>query len=221
AAGGLLALGPGMAAMLGANVGTTIIVQLLSFNLTALAPTLILAGVWLFRRNQPSRKRDLGRVFIGLGLLLLSLHELMRLFQPIQDAQLLRIVLDALSGQPIAALILSALLAWASHSSVAVVVLIMSLASHGMIASPLAIALVLGANIGTAINPILETGNGDDPAARRLPWGNLGTRIVGCIVALMLLPWLPALMDRLTDNPARAVANFHTMFNIATAVVFL
>src|SRR5690606_30609983 len=91
AAGGLLALGPGMAAMLGANVGTTIIVQLLSFNLTALAPTLILAGVWLFRRNQPSRKRDLGRVFIGLGLLLLSLHELVLLFAPLQDARLLEI----------------------------------------------------------------------------------------------------------------------------------
>src|SRR3546814_12623799 len=61
AAGGLLALTPGLAAMLGANVGTTIIVQLLSFNLTALAPTLILVGVWLFRRNQPSRRREIGR----------------------------------------------------------------------------------------------------------------------------------------------------------------
>src|SRR5690606_19495027 len=59
AAGGLLALAPGLAAMLGANVGTTLIVQLLSFNFTALAPGLILIGVWLFRRNQPSRRRDL------------------------------------------------------------------------------------------------------------------------------------------------------------------
>src|SRR3546814_9336137 len=75
AAGGLVALVPGLAAMLGANVGTTLIVQVLSFNLTALAPVLILVGVWLFRRHQPGRRRDLGRVFIGLGLLLLSLHE--------------------------------------------------------------------------------------------------------------------------------------------------
>ncbi len=221
AAGGLLALGPGLAAMLGANVGTTIIVQLLSFNLTTLAPTLILVGVWLFRRNQPSRKRDLGRVFIGLGLLLLSLHELMQLFQPLQDAQMLRLVLDGLSNLPIAAVAIAALLAWASHSSVAVVVLIMSLANHGMIGSQLAIALVLGANIGTAVNPILETGGGDDPAARRLPLGNLGTRIAGCIVALMLLPWLPGFMSLLTDSPARAVANFHTLFNVVTALVFL
>jgi phosphate:Na+ symporter len=221
AAGGLLALGPGLAAMLGANVGTTLIVQLLSFNLTALAPSFILVGVWLFRRNQPSRKRDLGRVFIGLGLLLLSLHELMRLFQPIEQAQLLQTVLDALADQPVAALAVAAVLTWASHSSVAVVVMIMSLAGHGMVTPTLACALVLGANIGTAINPILETTGGGDPAARRLPLGNLGTRVGGCIVALFALPWLPALMDMLTDNPARAVANFHTLFNVIVALVCL
>jgi phosphate:Na+ symporter len=221
AAGGLVALAPGLAAMLGANVGTTIIVQLLSFNLTALAPTLILVGVWLFRRNQPSRRRDLGRVFIGLGLLLLSLHELVLLFAPLQDSHLLDILLAALAGQPVIALLLSAILAWASHSSVAVVVLIMSLASHGMIAPSLAYAMVLGANLGTAVNPLLETAGDDDPAARRLPLGNLGTRLAGCVLALMVLPWLPALMSALTSDSARAVANFHTLFNVAVALLFL
>src|SRR5690606_36136926 len=101
AAGGLVALVPGLAAMVGANVGSTIIVQLLSFNLTALAPALILVGVWLFRRHQPSRRRDLGRVFIGLGLLLLSLHQLVQLFAPLQSSELLEILLDALSNQPV------------------------------------------------------------------------------------------------------------------------
>jgi phosphate:Na+ symporter len=221
AAGGLVALVPGLAAMLGANVGTTLIVQLLSFNLTALAPAFILAGVWLFRRNQPSRRRDLGRVFIGLGLLLLALHELVLLFAPIEDARLLGIVLDALSDQPLIALLLAGALTWAAHSSVAIVVLIMSLAGHGLIDTPLACALVLGANLGTAINPVLEGSTEDDPAARRLPIGNLGTRIVGCVLALVALPWLPGLMHLLTSDPARAVANFHTFFNIVVALLFL
>ena len=79
AAGGVVGLVPALAAMLGANVGTTLIVQLLSFDLTSLAPILILAGVWMFRRYPPGRTRDLGRVFIGLGLLLLSLHQLVEL----------------------------------------------------------------------------------------------------------------------------------------------
>lgn len=221
AAGGMVALMPGLAAMLGANVGTTIIVQLLSFNLTALAPAFILIGVWSFRRHQPSRRRDVGRIFIGFGLLLLALHELVQLLAPVQDAPLLQVVLDALADQPVMALLLATVLTWAAHSSVAVVVLIMSMASHGLVTPSLAYALVLGANLGTAINPVLEGPSDGDPAARRLPLGNLGTRVAGCILALLLLPWIPAAMSLLTSDSARAVANFHTLFNIAVAALFL
>ena len=113
AAGGVVG-GAGLAAMLGANVGTTLIVQLLSFDLTSLAPILILAGVWMFRRYPPGRTRDLGRVFIGLGLLLLSLHQLVQLFEPFQSAPMLGMVLEALSTQPVVAVLLSAIFTWAA-----------------------------------------------------------------------------------------------------------
>lgn len=221
AAGGTVALIPGLAAMLGANVGTTLIVQVLSFNLDALAPALILLGVWMFRRYAPGRARDLGRMFIGLGLLLLSLHELVSIFEPIQQAQLLETALESLNKAPVFALILSALFAWASHSSVAVVVLIMSLAHHGLVSPSLAYALVLGANLGTAINPVLEGVSDQDPASRRLPIGNLGTRVIGCLLGLAALPWIAPVMDLLTNDPARAVANFHTLFNVLIALGFL
>ena len=221
AAGGLVSLVPGLAAMLGANVGTTIIVQLLSFNLTALAPGFILVGVWLFRRSQPSRRRDLGRVFIGLGLLLLALHQLVDLFAPIQQAYLLQIILNALTTQPILAVSLAALFTWAAHSSVTVVVLVMSLATHGMVTPEVAYALVLGANLGTSINPILEGVSNDDPASKRLPIGNLGMRVAGCLFALIVLPWIPVFMNQFSQDAGRSVANFHTLFNVIIALVFL
>lgn len=221
AAGGVVGLVPALAAMLGANVGTTLIVQLLSFDLTSLAPILILAGVWMFRRYPPGRTRDLGRVFIGLGLLLLSLHQLVELFEPFQTAPMLGMILDALSTQPVAAVLLSAAFTWAAHSSVAVVVLVMSLASHHMVAPHVAFALVLGANLGTAINPMIEGVTGDDPAARRLPLGNLLTRVLGVLAGLILLPVLQPLMSDLASDPARAVANFHTLFNAVIALLFL
>lgn len=221
AAGGLVALGPALAAMLGANVGTTLIVQVLSFDLTSLAPALILAGVWMFRRYPPGRTRDLGRVFIGLGLLLLALHQLVSLFAPLQNAPLLALILDALATQPVAAVLLAAALTWAAHSSVAVVVLVMSLADHHLVAPELAIALVLGANLGTAVNPMIEGVSGDDPAARRLPLGNLLTRVAGVLAGLILLPWLPGWIAMLGGDSAREVANFHTVFNTAVALVFL
>lgn len=221
AAGGMVSLLPGLAAMLGANVGTTIIVQLLSFNLSAVAPAFILAGVWLFRRHQPSRRRDIGRTLIGFGLLLLALHELVQLLTPLQSSPAVRVLLNALADQPVFALILAAIMTWAAHSSVAVVVLIMSMAAQGLVTPALAFALVLGANLGTAINPVLEGPVSGDPAARRLPIGNLGTRIAGCALALLLLPWIPAAMHWLTADPARAVANFHTLFNVVVALLFL
>ena len=221
AAGGLVALTPGLAAMLGANVGTTIIVQLLSFNVAALAPALILFGVWSFRRHQPSRRRDLGRAFIGFGLLLLALQELVQLLSPLQEAVAVQVLLNALSDQPIIALLGAAALTWAAHSSVAVVVLIMSMAGHDLVTPALAYALVLGANLGTSINPVLEGPVSGNPASRRLPIGNLGTRIAGCVLAILLLPWIPKAMAWLTTDPARAVANFHTLFNVIVALAFL
>jgi len=217
---GLVPLVPGLAAMLGANVGTTLIVQALSFDPTALAPGLVLVGVWMFRHYEPGRARDLGRALIGLGLLLLALHELVTLFEPLRDAPLLGGALLALAGAPVIALAASAALTWASHSSVAVVVLIMSLAHHGLVTPELAYALVLGANLGTAINPVLESGGDGNPASRRVPMGNLGTRVAGCLLGLALLPWAGTLMAGLGDA-AHGVANFHLLFNLTVAACFM
>jgi phosphate:Na+ symporter len=80
--GGAVDLAPALAIMLGANVGTTLIVQALSFNATAVAPLLFLVGVIAFKRGGQTRTRDLGRVAIGIGLMLLSLHILLDTLAP-------------------------------------------------------------------------------------------------------------------------------------------
>jgi len=220
-AGGAIALVPALAAMLGANVGTTLIVQALSFDLTTLAPSLILIGVWLFRRSPPGTRRDSGRIFIGLGLLLTALHQMVLMFEPLEQAPLVRIALDSLANQPVAAVLIATILTWLAHSSVAVVLLIMSLAAHGFASPTVAYALVLGANLGTAINPLFEGVSGNDPALRRLPLGNLFTRLVGVIAGLLLMPWAEPWLSQTMHDSARAVANMHTLFNLGVAVLFL
>src|SRR5271170_4591638 len=165
AAGGAVALVPALAVMLGANVGTTLIVQLLSFDVAQVAPALILLGVIMFRRAGTPRSRDLGRVAIGLGLMLLSLHQLVSLISPYEDLPNLRIVLGAITTTPVLDVLLAAGLTWAAHSSVAIVLLVMSLASKGVVPPHAAFALVLGANLGTALNPLLEGTEGADAAA--------------------------------------------------------
>jgi phosphate:Na+ symporter len=221
AAGGAVALVPALAVMLGANVGTTLIVQLLSFDVAEVAPALILVGVLLFRRGTAARARDLGRVAIGLGLLLMALHQLVTLVTPYEDVPSMRLLLGAIATTPVLDVLVAAGLTWAAHSSVAVVLLVMSFAAKGAVPPEAAFALVLGANLGSAINPVLEGASSDDPVARRLPIGNLLNRALGCGVALALLHHIGPWMMRFEDDPARAVADFHTLFNLILAVLFL
>src|SRR5580698_3266373 len=186
AAGGLVDLVPALAVVLGANVGTTLIVQLLSFDVAEVAPALILIGVLMFRRASAAI-RDFGRVLIGLGLLLMALHQFVSLLTPYEDVPSLRLMLGAVSTQPLLDVILAAGLTWAAHSSVAIVLVIMSFAAQGTVPPEAALALVLGANLGTAINPVLEGSTGNDPAARRVPLGNLANRVIGVGIGLALI----------------------------------
>jgi phosphate:Na+ symporter len=218
---GLVGLVPALAVMLGANVGTTLIVQLLSFDIAQIAPVFILIGVAMFRRGVVTRTRDLGRFSIGIGLMLLSLHLIYQSIAPLGEAHDLRIVLGAITAAPILNVLLAAALAWLAHSSVAVVLLIMSFAGSGIIPPEAAFALVLGANLGTAINPWLEGSNRADPASQRLPLGNIANRVVGCIVALALLGPITGLITRFVPDPAQAVAFFHLAFNLVLALGML
>src|SRR5262249_3020416 len=189
---GLVGLVPALAIMLGANVGTTLIVQVLSFNISAAAPVLFVVGLLAFRAGARTWVKDLGRVAIGLGLMLLALHILLDTLAPAENAPGVRVLLDAITGDPVLCILVAAGLTWAVHSSVATVLLIMSLAYSHFITPGAALALVLGANLGSAINPVVEGGHRDDPASYRLPIGNLLNRLVG--VALFV-PFLQSIAD--------------------------
>jgi phosphate:Na+ symporter len=220
AAGGLVDLVPALAVMLGANVGTTLIVQVLSFDVSRVSFLLILLGVFMFRRSAVTRTRDLGRVGIGLGLMLIALQHLLSMIIPFEDVPSLRMLLGAVTTDPLIDVLLAAGLTWAAHSSVAVVLLIMAFASQAVVPPHAAFALVLGANLGTALNPLLESGVGGDPAAKRLPIGNLINRLVGCALALTLLKWIGPTLVAIEPDAGRAVADFHTGFNIVLALLF-
>jgi phosphate:Na+ symporter len=219
--GGSVDLVTALAIMLGANVGTTLIVQLLSFNVAAVAPVLFVIGVTTFKRGGQTRTRDLGRVAIGLGLVLLALHLLLAALAPAENAPAVRTLLGAAAAEPMVCLLIAAALAWAAHSSVAVVVLVMSLAYSQVVTPDATLALILGANLGSAINPVVEGSRGDDPASRRLPLGNLFNRLIGCALVLLFLHPIAGALARLEPNPSRMAADFHTAFNVATALLFI
>ena len=111
--------------------------------------------------------------------------------------------------------VFGAVLAWAAHSSVAVVLLVISLAYSNFITPIVAFALVLGANLGSAINPLVEGGSLQNPVARRLPLGNLINRVVGCALVLPFLQPAVDLMSLFDTSPVRMIADFHSLFNMA------
>lgn len=220
---GLVSLMPALAVMLGANVGSTLIVQILAFDVAHVAPVLLLGGFIAFRRGARTRSRDLGRVAIGLGLMLLSLHLLLVTIAPAENAPMLRRMLAMLTADPVVAVMLAALLSWAAHSSVAAILLIASLAGGGVIGPEAAVAMVAGANLGSAVNPVIEGpgGDGRNPAARRLPVGNLINRLVGCVIVVPLLGPITAGLQAVSPDATRLAANFHLAFNLAMAGLFI
>jgi phosphate:Na+ symporter len=221
AADGVVSLVPALAIMLGANVGTTLIVQVLSFNISAAAPVLFVIGLITFRVGGQSLTRALGRIAIGLGLTLLALHILVDTLAPAEQAPAVRALLGSITGDPILCIVIAAALTWAAHSSVAVVLLVMSLAYSHFVTAEAALALVLGANLGSAINPLLEGGVAGDPASRRLPLGNLINRLVGILIALPFLPLLARELTALQPDAAKMTAEFHMLFNVALAALFI
>jgi phosphate:Na+ symporter len=219
--GGAVDLAPALAIMLGANVGTTLIVQALSFNVTAVAPLLFLVGVIAFKQGGQTRTRDLGRVAIGIGLMLLSLHILLDTLAPAEDAPAIRTLLAAITGDSLLCVLMAAALTWVAHSSVTVVLLVMSLAYSGFIPPVAALALTLGANLGSAVNPLVEGSSSSNPASRRLPLGNLLNRLVGCALALPFLHPIADALSRFEPNASRMTADFHTGFNLVLAILFI
>jgi phosphate:Na+ symporter len=220
-ADGMIGLVPALAIMLGANVGTTLIVQVLSFDISAAAPVLFVIGLVTFRVGGSSLTRALGRIAIGLGLILLALHILLDTLTPAEQAPAAQALLASITNDPILCIVIAAALTWAAHSSVAVVLLVMSLAYSQFVTPDASLALVLGANLGSAINPLIEGGSRGDPASRRLPLGNLINRLFGVLIMLPFLAPIAKEMMAFQPNPTKMVAEFHMLFNVALAVIFL
>ncbi len=217
---GMIALAPALAVMLGADLGTTLVVQVLAFDLSALVPVLLAAGAALALIARSNRAQQIGRMVLGFGLMILALGLIVEASEPMRESEVLHLVLERLGADPILALLIGAGLTWLFHSSVAFVLFAMSLAGAGVIGLPLAVILVLGANLGAGLVPIGLTA-GSPTAARRVLYGNLAFRSGAALLALALVGPLSAYAADLPGGAERQVAHVHTLFNVTLLVVCL
>src|SRR4029077_6948732 len=162
----------------------------------------------------------IGRVLIGLGLITLALQLIVGATRPLTESPAVRALLVALPNEVLLDVVVGAVLTVASYSSLAIVLLTATLASSGLLPTPVALGLVLGANIGSGVLAMLATANAS-PQVRRLPLGNLIFKTAGAPLCIALLPPVPALLLQLPPDPHQQVVAFHLAFNVVLAVIFI
>ncbi len=193
----------GLLAVLGADVGSSLVVKLLSFDLEVLVPICLVAGTALFMATSRRDLLQLGRILIGIGLLILSLRLIGEASEPLRQSQILPVVVNYLSGDPVTAFLLAAVMTWLFHSSVAAILLVVALAARGLVPVELGVVLVLGANIGGGIIAVMLS-RAAPHKARIVPLGNLIMRGTGALIALIAVIWFAAAACHARSDRARA-----------------
>lgn len=216
----LMPLSAALAVMLGADVGTALMVGVFSLDLSWLSPLLIFVGVLLFLPRQETHLGQAGRVLIGLGLITLALQLIVGATRPLMASQEVRVMLGSLTSDPLLDVLAGAMVALLSYSSLATVLLTATLAASGVVPIDVALGLVLGANIGSGVAAVLTTSHAA-VETRRVPLGNLLVKAVGVLALLPLLNLLLVELRPLQLTPVQTVVGFHFGFNLLLCLVFL
>ena len=217
---GLMGLMPALATMLGADVGTALMARVLTFDLSWLSPLLIFLGVIFFLSRKQTRAGQMGRVGIGLGLIILALQLIVEAAGPITHAQGVKVLFASLTGDILLDALVGALFAMISYSSLAAVLLTATLAGAGVIGLHVAIGLVIGANIGSGVLAFLSTSM-QNAAGRQVALGSLLYKLIGLLLIIPALDPLALWMDTLDYSAQGMVITFHLLYNVIRCLILL
>jgi phosphate:Na+ symporter len=208
----------GLLAVLGADVGSSLVVKLLSFDLEVLTPICLVAGTVLFMVTSRRDLLQLGRILIGIGLLVLSLRLIGEASEPLRESRILPVIVNYLSGDPVTAFLLAAIMTWLFHSSVAAILLVVALAARGLVPVELGVVLVLGANLGGGIIAVVLS-RAAPRKARIVPLGNLIMRGMGALIALVAVILFAPPLGLLGAEIPDQLVHAHIAFNLALVLL--
>lgn len=211
-AGGLMALAPALAIMLGADVGTALMARVLTFDLSWLSPLAIFFGVVFFLTRKQTPLGQLGRVLIGLGLIILALQLIVAAAEPMTQAKGVKVLFSSLTGDVMLDALTGALFAMISYSSLAAVLLTATLATSKVISLKVALCLVVGANLGSGILALIGS-VAQNAAGRRVALGSLLFKAAGCLLVLPLIGPLAQWVDGWPFRTQELVIAFHVLYN--------
>ncbi|TPI64424.1 Na/Pi cotransporter family protein [Mesorhizobium sp. B3-1-7] len=213
AGAGIVSGAAGQLAVRGAEIGSALVAKLLTFDLTLLVPLCLIAGTVMFMATERRDWRQLGRILIGVGLLILSLEMIGQASEPLRNSQLMPLIINYFSGDSITTYLLAALVTWLFQSSIAAVLLMATLAGRGLITPELGVVLVLGVNLGSSlIAPMLT--RSAPPEVRIVPIGNLLMRGLGSLIMLVLIMAFKPDVAFLGKTAPDQIVNAHILFNV-------
>lgn len=217
----LMTLTQAMAVLLGADIGTTITVQLISFHLSDYALAVISAGFLFKAFSQRKKNQYIGQVILGFGLLFLGIKLAEDATIPLKSSEFFRSMIDYFTARPFAGLFGASIATIVMQGSAPTIGFLIALASTGNMTIEAAMPMILGANIGTTINPIFLTAKASTEG-RRVAVAHALFKVVGVIIIFPFLKEFVHFIESLgTESAARGIANAHTIFNIINAIVFL
>lgn len=216
----LVALTPALVIVLGADVGTALMARILTFDLSWLSPLLIFTGVFFFLSRKQSRAGQLGRVAIGLGLILLALSLIVGAVHPMTQASGVQVIFSSLTGDIILDALIGAVFAVISYSSLAAVLLTATLTAAHVIAFDVALCLVIGANLGSGLLAMLNNSTAN-AAARQVALGSLLFKLAGSVIVLPVVQLLAAVLLKLPLEAAELVIYFHVSYNLVRCLAMV
>ena len=217
---GLVTLPAALAVMLGADVGTSLMAVVFHFDLSWLSPLLIFMGVVLFIARQDTTVGRVGRVLIGLGLMLLALSLISASTRVLTQSPVVQMALKSLISDLLLEVAVGALLATLAYSSLATVLLVATLAASQVIPMEVALGLVLGANLGSGLLSVLTTLK-SAVTVRQVPLGNLLFKVLGILVAAPCVGLWLTYTSGMVGGAATQVVIFHLAFNTIVAVALI
>ena len=221
AVSGMLTLPAALALVLGADLGSALMAQVLFLPVQAVIPFALIFGVFVFFKARSRKAKQVGRIVIGFALVLISLGMIRAATAPIGQNDIVQAIAIYFQSDLLSAFVIGAVLAWAMHSSLAAVLTFAAFAATGLVSVPVAAALVLGANLGGALIPFVLLWSGERPA-RVVALGNLAARCavtLGLLVVLMTTSVATSALAGLA--PGQAAIAVHIGLNVILLLLAL
>lgn len=217
---GLMSLYQAVGVIMGANIGTTITGQLITFKIDDYIPLFIIIGAALILFMKQEKRKEIGKIIFGFGLLFMGLSQMKDAMSPIAQTTFFQDLILALEGNMFLGILVGAIMTAVVQSSSASTAILLSLAATGAISLQVAIPILFGNNIGTCVTALLSSLNANK-VAKKAAFIHLSFNLIGTLIFLPLINILSQVVMYMGGDIDKQIANAHTIFNIVNAIILL